>query len=166
MSTYAVFDSHCDTPYELWRKKQRFDQTDCHVSLQKARTLPGYAQFFAFCTLAGQTGGYTCQELLLQPYAYFAASWNCFTIRFRCAGTVRNWIRRSRRGRLLPSFPWRVQRELIAIPGGWKNCHRWVYGWSIPCGMQTMPWQAAPNMTVRVYRPRAGTLSAGHRSWA
>ncbi len=78
MSTYAVFDSHCDTPYELWRKKQRFDQTDCHVSLQKARTLPGYAQFFAFCTLAGQTGGYTCQELLLQPYAEFCRQLELF----------------------------------------------------------------------------------------
>ena len=68
---YMVFDSHCDTPFSLWRKSQRLEQTDCHISLQGMEQLSGYAQFFAFCSLAGWKGGYTPEELLKLPYAYF-----------------------------------------------------------------------------------------------
>lgn len=71
MSRYVVFDSHCDTAYELWRKRQTLEKTDCMVSLPQMEQLKGYGQFFAFCTLAGLDTGYSCEALLSKPYAYF-----------------------------------------------------------------------------------------------
>lgn len=71
MKKYVVFDSHCDTPAEIWRKNQGIEQNSCHVSLPYARELGGYGQFFAFCTLPGCQTGYTCQQLLWEPYHYF-----------------------------------------------------------------------------------------------
>lgn len=71
MKQYVVFDSHCDTPAEIWRKKETMERNSCHVSLPRARSLGGYGQFFAFCTLPGCNTGYTCQQLLWEPYHYF-----------------------------------------------------------------------------------------------
>lgn len=78
---YMVFDSHCDTPFSLWRRKQKIDRTDCHISLQRTERFPGYAQFFAFCSLAGWKGGYTCEELLTLPYADFTEQIRTFSDR-------------------------------------------------------------------------------------
>lgn len=71
MSKYVVFDSHCDTAYELWRRGQALARTDCMVSLPQMEELAGYGQFFAFCTLPGVPSGHTCEALLYEPYAYF-----------------------------------------------------------------------------------------------
>lgn len=71
MSRYALFDSHCDTPYELWRKKEMLTQNSCHIDLAEMNGFDGYAQFFAFCTYAGLKMGYTCEQLLWEPYHYF-----------------------------------------------------------------------------------------------
>ncbi len=53
--SYRVFDSHCDTPVELWRQEKQLKNSDLAVSLDKAAHLGGYAQFFAFCTAWLQT---------------------------------------------------------------------------------------------------------------
>jgi len=71
MSTYRVFDSHCDTATELWRRGENFDKTSCHVNLSGMEEFEGYAQFFAFCTYGGLNLGWSCEELLWLPYAYF-----------------------------------------------------------------------------------------------
>lgn len=81
MSSYMVFDSHCDTPYELWLRGQRFDRTDCQVSLQRAEMLPAYAQFFAFCTLPGKKNRYTYEELFYLPYREFVRQIELFSDR-------------------------------------------------------------------------------------
>ena len=46
----TVFDGHCDTAVELWRKKERLRENSGQVSLNSAEKLDGYLQFFAFCT--------------------------------------------------------------------------------------------------------------------
>ena len=50
MTTYRVFDSHCDTPVELWLQGQPLLKNTLAVSLDRAQRLGGWAQFFAFCT--------------------------------------------------------------------------------------------------------------------
>lgn len=61
-----VFDGHCDTAVLLLRRKQSIAGNDCHVDLNKARVLDGYAQVFAFCSLAGIDVGAEPQKLLLE----------------------------------------------------------------------------------------------------
>ena len=43
----SLIDSHCDTAFELYHKKQGLAHNDCHVSLEKAQRYDKYAQFFA-----------------------------------------------------------------------------------------------------------------------
>lgn len=71
MKPIAVFDGHCDTATELWKRGQSLRQTDCQVSLPNAKSFGSYGQFFAFCTYGGVDTGYTCEEPLYRPYAYF-----------------------------------------------------------------------------------------------
>lgn len=48
---YPVVDGHCDTPVELWRKGEALRENSGHISLCRAEKLPGYVQFYAFCTV-------------------------------------------------------------------------------------------------------------------
>lgn len=68
---YTVFDSHCDTASELWRRGERLSRNTCHVSLERTAGFAGYGQYFAFCTLGGRDTGWTCEQLLWEPYRYF-----------------------------------------------------------------------------------------------
>ena len=43
-----VFDAHCDTPVELWRKGEHLRNSSGQVSLRRAEKLDGWVQFFAF----------------------------------------------------------------------------------------------------------------------
>ena len=51
---FPVFDLHCDTAYELLGKSKRecglLLKNECHIDLERAATLPGYAQCFACYT--------------------------------------------------------------------------------------------------------------------
>lgn len=47
MKRYSLIDTHCDTAYELYHKKQSLAENDCHVSLAKAEKYENYAHFFA-----------------------------------------------------------------------------------------------------------------------
>lgn len=71
MKKYRVFDSHCDTAAELWERKESLVKNTCHISLPQAEGFAGYGQFFAFCTLGGLNTGWTCEQLLWEPYQYF-----------------------------------------------------------------------------------------------
>lgn len=71
MSKYAVFDSHCDTATELWKRKETLERNTCHISLPRMEQFAGCAQYFAFCTLGGLDTGWTCEQLLWEPYRYF-----------------------------------------------------------------------------------------------
>ena len=51
---FPVFDLHCDTAYELLGKSKRemgsLRNNKCHIDLERASALPGYAQCFACFT--------------------------------------------------------------------------------------------------------------------
>lgn len=47
---FTIFDGHCDTPVELWRHGAELRENRLAISLDRAKKLGGYAQFFAFCT--------------------------------------------------------------------------------------------------------------------
>jgi len=68
MKKYCVFDSHCDTATELWRKKEGLRNNSCMVSLTQAEELAGYGQFFAFCTTG--YGSWSPEQLLHGPWKY------------------------------------------------------------------------------------------------
>lgn len=46
---FRLFDGHCDTAYELWKRKQPLAKNNCHIDLSKAAAFDAYAQVFAFC---------------------------------------------------------------------------------------------------------------------
>ncbi len=48
-----LFDSHADTPYELWVRKENLIQNSCHIDSKKAQPFGEYRQIFAFCSLTG-----------------------------------------------------------------------------------------------------------------
>lgn len=66
---FPVFDLHCDTAYELLGKSKRecgsLRKNECHIDLERAATLPGYAQCFACFTtpLSRLPEGMTISEL-------------------------------------------------------------------------------------------------------
>ena len=44
----SLFDTHCDTAYELYHRGVHLDANDCcHISLDKASCYDGYAQYYA-----------------------------------------------------------------------------------------------------------------------
>ncbi|MBE6583578.1 MAG: hypothetical protein E7649_01165 [Ruminococcaceae bacterium] len=43
----SLIDTHCDTAFELYHKKQGIYENDCHVSLKKAEKYTNYTQFLA-----------------------------------------------------------------------------------------------------------------------
>ena len=43
----SLIDSHCDTAFELYHKKQGILKNNCHISLEGAERFHNYAQFFA-----------------------------------------------------------------------------------------------------------------------
>lgn len=45
------FDAHCDTAFEWWRQKKHIDDGEFHISSERMKHLPAYAQFFALCTV-------------------------------------------------------------------------------------------------------------------
>lgn len=47
MRRLSIIDSHCDTAFEIYHKKESLDRNSCHISLQKAQKYENYAQFFA-----------------------------------------------------------------------------------------------------------------------
>ena len=61
-----LFDGHCDTAYELWRRGQPLAENPCHIDLRKASAFGAYAQVFAFCSYAG-TAGVNCEAMLTEP---------------------------------------------------------------------------------------------------
>ncbi len=63
----SLFDAHCDTAFELWRRKEGLEENSCHISLNKARNYGAYAQIFAFCSLSGYDLPFPTQELLTKP---------------------------------------------------------------------------------------------------
>lgn len=50
-----VFDGHCDTAVEFWRRGRHLDKNDLQLSLESTEKLDGYVQFFAFCTIWMET---------------------------------------------------------------------------------------------------------------
>ena len=57
-----LFDSHADTPYELWVRKETLQQNSCHIDSHKAQPFGEYRQIFAFCSLSGSKWAITKEE--------------------------------------------------------------------------------------------------------
>ncbi len=68
-----LFDSHADTPYELWIRKEGLEANTCHIDSRKAQVFGEYRQVFAFCSLVGSKWEITREEFL-QCYNYFMES--------------------------------------------------------------------------------------------
>lgn len=49
MTELCIFDGHCDTAVELWRRSLSLADSPLAVSLEKARGFRSYVQVFAFC---------------------------------------------------------------------------------------------------------------------
>lgn len=69
---FRIFDGHCDTPVELWRHGAEFRDNQLAISLDRAKKLGGYAQFFALCT-AWLEDGLQHEEQYRRALAYFMA---------------------------------------------------------------------------------------------
>ncbi len=67
-----LFDGHCDTAYELWRRGEPLLQNTCHIDLKKASAFGAYAQVFAFCSYAGMAD-VDCEAMLTEPLAVLRA---------------------------------------------------------------------------------------------
>lgn len=67
-----LFDGHCDTAYELWRRGEPLLQNTCHIDLKKASAFGAYAQVFAFCSYAGRADS-DCEAMLTEPLAVLRA---------------------------------------------------------------------------------------------
>lgn len=67
--SFRLFDGHCDTAFELWRRKASLRQNTCHVAIEKANAFKAYAQVFAFCSFAGakEVAPWTPEQLLSEP---------------------------------------------------------------------------------------------------
>jgi membrane dipeptidase len=70
MNLPLVFDGHCDTPAELFRKKESLRVNTGAVSLARAEKLNGYVQFYAFCT-CWQDGPEKAPEIFERALPYF-----------------------------------------------------------------------------------------------
>ncbi len=47
MNKLSLIDTHCDTAFELYHRKQSLYGNSCHIDLEKAEKYKSYAQFFA-----------------------------------------------------------------------------------------------------------------------
>ena len=66
-----LFDGHCDTAFELFRKREHLFRNSGHIDLQRGAVFSDYVQVFAFCSLAGLSGlKWTSEELLFGPLNY------------------------------------------------------------------------------------------------
>lgn len=43
----SLFDTHCDTAFELYRRKENLCENSCHISLRNAQSYKDYVQLFA-----------------------------------------------------------------------------------------------------------------------
>ncbi len=66
-----LFDSHADTPYELWVRKETLIQNTCHIDSIKAADFSEYRQVFAFCSLTGSKWEISREEYR-QCFRHFA----------------------------------------------------------------------------------------------
>lgn len=92
----ALFDAHCDTAFELFRKGERLKQNSGHIDLPRVGEYVHYAQIFAFCSLSGLKNlPWTAEELLQKPLTYLRkqVAENSASIAFAASGAdvLRLW---------------------------------------------------------------------------
>lgn len=64
MKELRLIDTHCDTAFELYHKKESILQNSCHISLDKAAKYQSYAQFFAIWADRRRTDDETYADFL------------------------------------------------------------------------------------------------------
>ena len=61
----SLFDTHCDTAYELFHRKEELSDNSCHISLSNAKNYERYVQLFAIWSNRRKDDE-TCWEEFLQ----------------------------------------------------------------------------------------------------
>ena len=64
MQNLSLIDTHCDTAFELWHKKERINSNSCHIDLERASVYDRYAQFFAVWANRRRTDDETFEDFL------------------------------------------------------------------------------------------------------
>ena len=64
MKELRLIDTHCDTAFELYHKKESIQKNTCHISLEKAAKYKSYAQFFAIWANRRRTDDETYNDFL------------------------------------------------------------------------------------------------------
>ena len=87
MTKPVVFDGHCDTAAELFRKQESLPDNTGMVSLKLAAQLGGYLQFYAFCT-CWQNGPETAASEYQAMLPYFQAQLFQYSARIQLCRTA------------------------------------------------------------------------------
>ena len=53
-----LFDSHADTPYELWVRKETLTQNSCHIDSMKAKRFSEYRQILLSALSVAPSGSF------------------------------------------------------------------------------------------------------------
>jgi len=85
---FPVFDSHCDTAFELLRRHEMLYSNNLHVSLEQAQKLDGYVQVFALWTAAARRQNQSQYDLLQQMYDNLQIQFALFPERVRQCRTA------------------------------------------------------------------------------
>ncbi len=72
MMKLSLFDAHCDTAYELYRRQALLDHNECHVSLERACVYDHYAQYYAVWS-DKRLDDEACWQAFLRISDYFLA---------------------------------------------------------------------------------------------
>ncbi len=95
-----LFDAHCDTAFELYRKGQHLWENDGHIDLKRAGKYESYGQLFAFCSLAGiRNLPWSAEDLLLKPLDYLRKEISANSQRIAFAANGSDAARLHSRGR-------------------------------------------------------------------
>ena len=112
---YTVVDGHCDTPMELWLRQENLRSNTCQVSLERAKKLSGYVQFYAFCTVWLEQDG-SFEAHYAAALEHLTASWTRTKTRSSAAKTKRMRARPSGAENAVRSCRSRARRPFPATP--------------------------------------------------
>lgn len=96
MEHFPVFDLHCDTAFELWKRSEGLLANSCHIDLLRASTLMHHHQFFAFCTYGAEGDKYGLpapEPLLEQMLADFMSKVSKFSDRIALCRTAQDLVK-------------------------------------------------------------------------
>ena len=70
MQKLSLIDTHCDTAYELYHRKENIADNSCDISIKKAERYEKYAQFFAVWANKRLNDNDAYEELIISTLIY------------------------------------------------------------------------------------------------